>query len=89
MFYQLFSKRIIDFLKILQVSATDPDCGVNAVVNYTIGEESRKIKEFEVKPETGEICISGKLDHETRSVYIFPVVATDQGMFFFRNSNLN
>ncbi|ROT61843.1 hypothetical protein C7M84_020350 [Penaeus vannamei] len=62
-----------------QVSATDPDCGVNAEVNYTIGDGFKQFKEFEIRPVTGEICISGKLDHETRAVYEFPVVATDRG----------
>ncbi|XP_047493063.1 protein dachsous-like [Penaeus chinensis] len=61
------------------VSATDPDCGVNAEVNYTIGDGFKQFKEFEIRPVTGEICISGKLDHETRAVYEFPVVATDRG----------
>ncbi|XP_076056754.1 dachsous cadherin-related 1 [Oratosquilla oratoria] len=64
---------------ILKVSATDPDCGVNAIVNYTIGDGSKKINEFEIQPVTGDICISGQLDHETRPVYEFAVVATDRG----------
>lgn len=63
----------------LQVSATDPDCGVNAMVNYTIGDGFKRFKEFEIRPVTGDICISGRLDHETRAVYEFPVVATDRG----------
>ncbi|KAF7286531.1 hypothetical protein GWI33_004934 [Rhynchophorus ferrugineus] len=61
------------------VSATDPDCGVNAVVNYKLGGGFEKIKEFKVKPDTGEICISSPLDYETRNVYEFPVIATDRG----------
>ena len=64
-----------------QVSAEDPDCGVNAIVNYTIGESVRRFREFEIRPVSGDICISGRLDHETRSVYEFPVVATDRGEF--------
>ncbi|KAF2367299.1 Cadherin [Trinorchestia longiramus] len=62
-----------------QVSAEDPDCGVNAIVNYTIGEGFRRFREFEIRPVSGDICISGRLDHETRAVYEFPVVATDRG----------
>ena len=63
----------------LQVSATDPDCGVNAMVNYTLGDGFRQFHEFEIRPVSGDICISGQLDHESRSVYEFPVVATDTG----------
>lgn len=65
----------------LQVSASDPDCGVNAMVNYTIGDGFKKMMEFEVKHTTGDICISGTLDFETRSSYEFPIIATDQGNF--------
>lgn len=37
--------------------------------------------EFEVEHTTGDICISGTLDFETRTSYEFPVIATDQGNF--------
>jgi Cadherin domain len=66
-------------LSLLQVSATDPDCGVNAMVNYTMGEGTSKMRDFVVKSTTGEVCIAGLLDYETRSVYEFPVIATDRG----------
>ncbi|KAJ3658411.1 hypothetical protein Zmor_010149 [Zophobas morio] len=61
------------------VSATDPDCGVNAMVNYTLGDGFAKLKEFEVRSGTGEVCITSSLDYETRNVYEFPVIATDRG----------
>lgn len=61
------------------MSASDPDCGVNAMVNYTFGDDFKKMMEFEVKHTTGDICISGTLDFETRSSYEFPIIATDQG----------
>nr|XP_022912562.1 protein dachsous isoform X1 [Onthophagus taurus] len=64
---------------ILKVSATDPDCGVNAMVNYTLGDGFGKLKEFEVKSGSGEVCITSSLDYETRNVYEFPVIATDRG----------
>ncbi|XP_073827275.1 dachsous cadherin-related 1 [Musca autumnalis] len=64
---------------ILKVSANDPDCGVNAMVTYTMGPLSRPINEFEVRPASGEICIAGDLDFEKKNVYEFPVVATDRG----------
>jgi hypothetical protein len=61
------------------VSATDPDCGVNAMVNYTLGDSFGKLRDFEVRSGSGEVCIAGELDFETRSVYEFPVIATDRG----------
>ena len=61
------------------MSATDPDCGVNAMVNYTIGEDFGKLKEFTVRSATGEVCVAADLDYETRNVYEFAVLATDRG----------
>ena len=64
-----------------QVSATDPDCGVNAQVNYSIGHGFKKLESFSIQANTGEICISAPLDHEQRAIYEFPVVAMDRGEF--------
>lgn len=61
------------------MSATDPDCGVNAMVNYTLGDGFGKLQEFEVRSGTGEICITHALDYESRNVFEFPVIATDRG----------
>ncbi|CAH1987791.1 unnamed protein product [Acanthoscelides obtectus] len=52
------------------------------MVNYTIGGDGGAMirpAEFKVKSDTGDICISSPLDYETRSVYEFPVTATDRG----------
>lgn len=49
------------------------------MVNYTFGDNFKKMAEFEVKYNTGDICISGNLDYELRSSYEFPIIATDQG----------
>lgn len=65
------------------MSATDPDCGVNAMVNYTLGEGLKKLRDFEIRSGTGEVCISGDLDYETRNTYEFPIIATDRGEFLF------
>ncbi|CAG0919475.1 unnamed protein product [Notodromas monacha] len=66
---------------ILQVSASDPDCGVNAMVNYTIGMERGfgKFPEFSIEPTNGQVCLAGNLDREVRHTYEFPIVATDRG----------
>lgn len=63
------------------MSATDPDCGVNALVNYTLGDGFEKLREFKVRSDSGEICISSTLDYESRNAFEFPVIATDRGKF--------
>ncbi|XP_045768746.1 protein dachsous [Maniola jurtina] len=63
---------------ILKMSAIDPDCGVNAIVNYTLGDGLAR-PQFSVKPDSGELCVSAPLDHETNSDFEFPVIATDRG----------
>lgn len=85
LFYGCLSKYWFLFIY-LQVSASDPDCGVNAIVNYTLGDGFKKMMEFDVEHTTGDICISGTLDFETRSSYEFPIIATDQGNFPFNES---
>ncbi|XP_039751307.1 protein dachsous [Pararge aegeria] len=60
------------------MSAIDPDCGVNAMVNYTLGDGLAR-PQFSVKPDSGELCVSAPLDHETTSDFEFPVIATDRG----------
>ncbi|KAL4710602.1 hypothetical protein ACJJTC_003238 [Scirpophaga incertulas] len=60
------------------MSAIDPDCGVNAIVNYTLGDTIGR-PQFTVKPDSGDLCISAPLDYEANSEYEFPVIATDRG----------
>lgn len=62
--------------------ASDPDCGVNAMVNYTFAEQFNMHGEFEVKHSTGEVCIVADLDYEKQNSYEFPIIATDRGEFF-------
>lgn len=64
------------YIFVPQVSASDPDCGVNSMVNFTLSENSGP---FSIKSATGEICLARQLDYETRKLYEFPVVATDRG----------
>ncbi|XP_045495363.1 protein dachsous [Colias croceus] len=63
---------------ILKMSAIDPDCGVNAIVNYTLGEGLAR-PQFSVKADSGDLCIVAPLDHEANADYEFPVIATDRG----------
>jgi protocadherin-16/23 len=39
----------------------------------------KKLSDFEIRSDTGEVCISGDLDYETRNSYEFPIIATDRG----------
>ena len=66
----------------VQVSASDPDCGANAQVRYAVAANLgfQYPTEFEVRAETGHICILRPLDYEAKRMYDFPVVARDQGM---------
>ncbi|CAH1803297.1 unnamed protein product, partial [Owenia fusiformis] len=62
------------------VSATDPDCGVNAKVTYSIAANLgfENPAEFTIGEIDGRICIVAPLDYETRKIYEFPVTAKDQ-----------
>ena len=62
----------------LKVSATDPDCGINSVVTYKIGEAANLGRTFRMKPRSGEICLASQLDHERESTYDLTIVATDK-----------
>ncbi|XP_054709042.1 protein dachsous-like [Uloborus diversus] len=62
-----------------QISATDPDCGVNAMVNYTFGKGTPYSQDFTIQQVSGDFCIGGSLDHEIRNIYEIPVLATDRG----------
>ncbi|XP_063535719.1 protein dachsous [Cydia strobilella] len=63
---------------ILKMSAIDPDCGVNAIVNYTLGDALAR-PQFVVKPDSGELCVAAPLDYEANTDFEFPVIATDRG----------
>ncbi|XP_076332831.1 LOW QUALITY PROTEIN: protein dachsous-like [Tachypleus tridentatus] len=66
---------------VLKVSATDPDCGVNAMVNYTLGSGTEPLvyKDFIIHADRGDLCINRTLDHEKQSFYEISVLATDRG----------
>lgn len=69
------------FFLYLQVQATDPDCGVNAMVNYTLAASSSAAEQFVVRSDTGDICVRAPLDRETTAYHELPVIATDRGSF--------
>ncbi|KAG8176879.1 hypothetical protein JTE90_007488 [Oedothorax gibbosus] len=61
------------------ISATDPDCGVNAMVNYTFGKGMLSSLDLTLQQVSGDLCIQRPLDYETRNSYEIPVLATDRG----------
>lgn len=70
-----------------QVSASDPDCGFDSKVTYTIadGMGYKKPTEFYIERNSGRICVAKRLDYEKKSVFEFPIRADDRGKitFFF------
>nr|XP_033326579.1 protein dachsous [Megalopta genalis] len=63
----------------LKVQATDPDCGVNAMVNYTLAPGRVETEQLMVRSDTGDICVRTPLDRETAPYLEIPVIATDRG----------
>ncbi|KAK1126275.1 hypothetical protein K0M31_004906 [Melipona bicolor] len=63
------------------VQATDPDCGVNAMVNYTLAAGRMESEQLMVRSDTGDICVRTPLDRETAPYLEIPVIATDRVAF--------
>ena len=62
----------------MKVSATDPDCGFNSIVSYSIGESTDVGGVFSVRPQSGDLCLELELDYEKQTSYDFTVVAVDK-----------
>ncbi|XP_062507613.1 protocadherin Fat 3-like [Corticium candelabrum] len=60
---------------VLTVSASDADEGMNGNVSYSL--DSTTV--FAVDSESGIVTVEGALDHETRPVHNFTVIARDKG----------
>lgn len=67
------------------MQATDPDCGVNAMVNYTLAAGRMESEQLMVRSDTGDICVRTPLDRETAPYLEIPVIATDRGMYRSRD----
>ncbi|CAB4067518.1 DCHS1_2 [Lepeophtheirus salmonis] len=65
----------------LRVKATDLDCGANSIVKYSFKDDGDddKNESFMIEPDSGKICLSKELDHETRDSYDFTIIAKDRG----------
>lgn len=77
--------------KVLSVSATDQDEGMNKMVRFSLADISADRNDsmyFQMDSETGVLSTRLLLDHETQSEYRFFVVATDSGMPALSSSSL-
>ncbi|XP_063989981.1 protein dachsous [Diachasmimorpha longicaudata] len=80
----LYNATVVENLSIgscfAKVLATDPDCGINSMVNYTLTTAGRLANEqLFVRSDTGEICVRSPLDREVAPYLELPVIATDRG----------
>ena len=62
----------------IKLTASDPDCGFNSLVTYSIGEQETAGSVFKIRPQTGELCLETDLDYERQTSYDFTVVAKDK-----------
>ncbi|XP_026886489.2 protocadherin alpha-8-like [Electrophorus electricus] len=67
--------------KILTVSASDVDQGINSDIMYNfMGHgKSKKIDLFAIIPETGDIVVNGQIDYEENPTFELRVQARDKG----------
>ncbi|KAI4501481.1 hypothetical protein M0802_003358 [Mischocyttarus mexicanus] len=70
---------LLAWLTLGNVQATDPDCGVNAMVNYTLAAGRLESEWLQARSDTGDICVRSPLDRETATYLEIPVIATDRG----------
>ncbi|XP_056296025.1 protocadherin alpha-3-like [Pseudoliparis swirei] len=66
---------------ILTVTATDLDEGINGEIVYSFIERGNFNPEalFSINPDTGEICVRGKVNYEENIAYDIRVQARDKG----------
>lgn len=67
---------------IIQVAATDADLGVNAKMLYSFSQFTANAYGhlFAIDNTTGDVYVTGTIDHETSPVYHLVVVAQDLGL---------
>ncbi len=65
------------------MKAKDVDCGSNAIVRYTFQDDVNDA--FKIGSKDGKMCLTEKLDHETKDVHNVIVLATDKGKDFKPN----
>lgn len=65
---------------IIDIDATDPDIGSNAIITYQLSVVFPSLSSpspFAINSSTGRVTVSGALDHETISQYVLSLSVTD------------
>ncbi|XP_061644765.1 protocadherin beta-16-like [Phyllopteryx taeniolatus] len=67
--------------RILQVTATDADEGLNGEIEYSFAEQTSEdiLALFRIEAATGAVTVGGDFDHETTSLHRFDITAKDKG----------
>ena len=61
------------------VTATDGDVGQNGRITYSLDARAGRSHHFDIEPDTGELFIIRRLDHETQDRFELRVIARDGG----------
>ena len=77
-YYQSVAENVPEGYSILQVTAFDPDQGLNSKIEYSLRDPTPDLP-FDVDKTTGWIHSTRTLDHEIAGSYRFYVEAKDQG----------
>lgn len=64
---------------VVQISASDPDMGLNGRVKYTLSDKDKEDGSFLIDPTSGIIRTNKGLDRETVAVYHLSAMAVDKG----------
>ncbi len=68
------------YFSLLQISATDPDCGVNSQVRYGLADNSARRSLVSIDDVQGTLCLTSALDYETLPSFQIAVIARDGGI---------
>lgn len=81
----VFETQKVNQSPVLRVKAVDADIGSNAIVEYTLADDTDQevVKHFTVDRVTGDILLTVPLDYEQQKFYQFQVKATGTGAHSF------
>lgn len=78
MYFVSVAENVANGTNVTQVSARDPDSGINGLVHYSL-ETNLRDAPFTIEPATGVVSTSGQIDYELHYSYLVKVVAVDGG----------